>query len=224
MKKTVILLSAILFVTSLSAQIQIPENVPEKLPHQTKRFTVATQPLYIFNNAIRLDFEMRIKNTPSWIQISPVGYLLPALNEDNTEYWTFSGEELSSLRGGGLELNYKYFFNKKESFYVAAGGSYTHYNIGYSDYYMDKYIEDGLVYYMYKYGDMKQQINKWGLNTYIGYQIPTPTFLFDMFVGLGYRYSHKNNDVGNQFDGSMISFGYTGAVFLTGVRFGVKLK
>jgi len=224
MKKILILLSVLLFMTSVSAQILIPENVPEKLPHQEKRFTIAAQPLYIFNNAVRLDFEMRIKNTPSWIQISPVGYLMPNINDDNTEYWTFSGDGLSSLRGGGLELNYKYFFNRIESLYVAAGGSYTHYNIGYSDYFMDKYTEDGLVYYIYKYGDIKQRINKWGLNTYFGYQIPKPGFLFDMFVGLGYRYSHKNNAVGRQFDDSMLSFGYSGPIFMTGVRIGVKFK
>jgi hypothetical protein len=168
---------------------------------------------------------MRIKNTPSWIQIGASGYWLPRKHTDYNYYYTITGEELNYLLGSGLDLNYKYFFNKKESWYLAGGCSYTRYNIEYIDRYWHSYTDKyGLVYMTNEHGSLKHGINKFGINTYIGYQIPKPTFLFDMFVGLGYKYSIRDNNKGKPFDDGMLSFGYKGVVFITGVRFGVKFK
>ncbi|MDR1593201.1 MAG: hypothetical protein LBS43_01795 [Prevotellaceae bacterium] len=223
MNKILNVLFALLAIVTFPAQIQAQdETIIDKLPHQKKNFTIASHPLYHFNSGVRLDFEKRIKNTPSWIQLGISGNFLGKRNNENN-YWTIaSGDEFSYLRGGGLELNYKYFVNKKESLYFAGGGSLFHSNIEYMGDYWISYIEDGLVYQIIKYGKINQKINKLGINTYFGYQLPTPTFLFDMFVGLGYRHSFRNNDTAKLFDDSMISLGYTGLVFITGVRFGVK--
>jgi opacity protein-like surface antigen len=209
-------------ISTLSAQVR-EEMVAKKFPHQEKKYSIAAQPLYNFNGGIRFDFEMRIKNSPAWIQISPSGYWMSRAHRDYN-YWMLPSGELNYLLGGGLELNYKYFVNKKESIYFAGGCSYTNYNIEYADEYWRSYSEDNLVYYTKEHGAMKQGINKLGLNTYFGYQLPTPTFLFDMFVGLGYRYSFYTNNIASSFDDGMLSFGYRGIVFITGVRFGVKFK
>jgi hypothetical protein len=119
-------------------------------------------------------------------------------------------------------VNYKYFFNRAESLYLAGGLSYTNYKVEYTDEYWRSYTEDGLVYQVKEFGNRKQRINKLGLNTYFGYQLPTPRFLFDMFVGLGYRGSFSANDIANDLREGMLSCGYTGVVFMTGVRLGVK--
>ncbi|MDR1895404.1 MAG: hypothetical protein LBR10_01270 [Prevotellaceae bacterium] len=194
----------------------------EKLPHLEMQYTAAMQPMYLFNSGIRLDFEKRIKRSPSWLQISPSVYWVPKDDEYNS--YLMSGEELSGLFGIGLDLNYKYFFNPKESFYVAAGCTYTHYRINYRGDIWNSYTEYDLTYHTHEYGNAKQNINRAGLNTYIGYQIPTPYFLFDMYVGLGYRLSFRSDKFGERFDSSMISPGYRGVMFLTGVRFGCKFK
>jgi opacity protein-like surface antigen len=221
-----ILITLFTFLTVATSQTQAQEQtITIKLPHQLKKYTIATHPFYGLNSGVRFDFEMRIKNTPSWIQIGTAGYLVPRRDEEKYNQWvTITGDELNSLLGGGLELNYKYFFNNSESLYVAGGCSYSRYNIEYIDKYWDSYIEHGLEYRMSKFGILNQKIDKFGINTYFGYQIPKPTFLFDMFVGLGYRYSLRSNIVANPFDNGMISFGYKGVVFITGVRFGVKFK
>jgi hypothetical protein len=223
MKKILSALFAVMLaILILPAQIQAQdETVADKLPHQKKNFTIATHPLYHFNAGVRFDFEKRIKNTPSWIQLGVAGNFLG--NNSSGNWGIVSGDELSYLHGVGIELNYKYFFNKKESFYFAGGGSYSHYNIKYFDTYWHSYTENNLVYHARETGKMDQKINKLGINTYFGYQIPTPVFLFDMFVGLGYRHSFRNNDTAKLFNDTMISLGYTGVVFITGVRFGVKL-
>jgi hypothetical protein len=223
MNKILNILYALLAISILPVQIQAQEQtIAGKLPHQEKKYTIATHPLYHFNSGVRFDFEKRIKNTPSWIQLGVAGYFMS--NKSNESNWIIiSGDELSYLRGIGLELNYKYFVNKKESLYFAGGGSYSHYNTKYMGTHLRSYIEDGLVYLAMDYGKIDQKINKLGINTYFGYQIPTPVFLFDMFVGLGYRHSFRTNDTAQLFNETMISLGYTGVVFITGVRFGVKL-
>lgn len=223
MKKISALIAVILAILILPAQIQAQyETVAEKLPHQQKKITVATQPFYFFVNAVRLDVEKRIKDTPTWMQLGVSGHFLA--DKNNRENWViFPGDELCYLRGVGMELSCKYFFNKQESLYFSGGGSYAHHNIKYFDNYWHSYTIDNLEYHTRERGKIGQKINKLGINAYFGYQIPKPTFLFDMFVGLGYRYSIRSNDKAKLFNDTTISLGYTGVVFITGVRFGVKL-
>jgi hypothetical protein len=223
MNKILLTLFATLTISTLSAQIQ-EQTVTEKRPHQTKKYTIATHPLYWYNAGVRLDFEMRIKNTPAWIQAGAVGYLVPRTNRGYNHWIMISGDELNYLRGLGLDLNYKRFFNKAESWYFAGGCSYTRYKLEYIGKFWVKYIEDGLEYHTGKVGVLNQTINKFGLSSFVGYQNTNPTFLFDVFAGLGYRYSFKSNDLAKSFDNSMLSMGYKGVVFITGVRFGVKFK
>jgi hypothetical protein len=223
MKKILSVLFAILAISTLSAQVE--DNTVRKHLHKEKTFTLATHPLYHFNNGVRLDFEKRIKNSPAWVQIGLSGYLL---TKTNSEYnrWIISGDEINHFWGSGIDVNYKYFFNRAESLYFAGGCSYTHHNIEYFDRYWNSYTDEyGLMYLTREYmRNVKQKIDKLGTSVYFGYQIPTSTFLFDMFVGMGYRYSFRNNGSAKPFDDSMISLGYRGVVFITGVRLGVKFK
>jgi opacity protein-like surface antigen len=223
MNKILTTLFALFTLSTLSAQIQ-EQTVEKTLPYPKKKYTIATHPLYWFNSGMRFDFEMRIKDTPAWIQIGAIGYLVPRTDREYNRWVMISGDEFNHLLGGGLELNYKRFFNKKESWYFAGGCSYSRYNIDYIDKYWYSYIEDGLEYHTSKFGLLTQKIDKIGISTFLGYQKPKPAFLFDVFVGLGYRYSFKGDDTAKPFDGSMISLGYKGVVFITGVRFGVKFK
>ncbi|MDR1203228.1 MAG: hypothetical protein LBL58_16585 [Tannerellaceae bacterium] len=220
MNKIATTLFLLFTISALSAQV---ETITGKFPHQEKKYSIATQPLYNFNSGVRFDFEMRIKDSPSWVQISPSGYWMPRANHDYN-YWILPSGELNYLLGAGMELNYKYFFNRKESLYFAGGCSYTHYTIEYVDEYWRSYSEDGLVYQVKEYGATKQRINKLGINAYFGYQLPKPTFLFDMFVGLGYRHSFRSNSMAKPFNDGMLSFGYSGVVITTGIRIGVKFK
>jgi hypothetical protein len=180
-------------------------------------------PLYLFNGGLRLDFEKRINNTPAWIQIGATGHHL-AHHNDRSNYWYMPTGEYNYLVGGGLDLNYKRFYNRKETLYYAAGGAFTHYNIEYPGQNLRSYVEDRLTYYIYEYGNQKQKINKLGLNLYLGYQTQRPAFLLDMFVGIGYRYSFRSDDRNELYDNGMIALGYSGFVVTTGVRLGIKFK
>ena len=221
----------LLFASTTFAQTADNKNSDMKLPHQTKRYTVAWQPLFIFNNAVRLDFETRIKDKPAWLQVSPAIYLVRQKERhrdffgytNDYYYLTISGDELNRMFGASLELNYKYFFTRKESFYLSGGCSYAHHNIHYEGSFWTSYTEDGLQYHRIDYGDVNQKINKLGLNALIGYQVPNSGyFLFDMFIGAGYRKSFRSNPGARAYDSDILAFGYSGFLFITGVRLGAK--
>jgi hypothetical protein len=221
MNKILIVAFVAMSISTLRAQNNV--NLTEKYPHLEKNYTVAVHPLYLFNGGLRLDFEKRIDNTPAWIQIGATGYHL-ARHTGRSNYWYRPSGEYNYLAGGGLDLNYKRFYNRKETLYYSAGGAFTHYYIEYSGKHLRSYDEDGLTYYMYKYGNQKQKINKLGLNMYLGYQSPRPSFLFDMFVGIGYRYSFRSYGKNELYENGMIALGYRGFVVTAGVRLGIKFK
>ncbi len=203
--------------------------------HQ-KKYTFAIQPMQMFNWSLRLDFEIRLGDGLGWLQFGPAIYGSPNESTNYPKYyydeygdyhypdvWFHLNlrEPYSHMKGAGLDINYKRFVNPARSFYFAAGLSYTYFKIKYWGREWYDYIEDDLEYREYRLDYQDQQINRIGVNTYFGYQIPTrKAFLFDMFWGIAYRYSfyEKENPIFNEY---MISYGRRGLVFLTGVRIGV---
>ena len=204
-----------------------------------KRFIFAVEPLQWFNWAWRFDFEMRIGNGPGWLQFGPAVYYR---NDNNSnyrydhyyDYWSYyidydmNGgllrEPFSNLRGAGLDVNYKRFINRSRTFYIAAGLSYTRLKIEYMGMKWDSYMEDGLQYYRYMPGNQTQNINRKGINTYIGHQIDSRKGLhIDLFWGFGFRTSDSEKGKPS-FSDYMFSYGYSGVVFLTGVRIGFGIK
>jgi hypothetical protein len=219
----------------LHAQDASDDPYYQRYASSQKKYTFAIQPLQFFNSTLRFDYEMRLGDGPGWLQFGPAVYCSFKEDADRPNYYydyyyydddyiDFLHEPYSKMRGGGLDVNYKRFINPARSFYLAAGLSYAYFNIRYWDRVWRDYTEDGLEYHEYGLDNRTQHINRLGINTYFGYQIPTRrAFLFDMFVGLAYRHSFA--DSGKQpFNKYMFSYGYTGAVFLTGARIGFGLK
>ncbi len=208
------------------------------LNHQ-KKYTFAVQPMQMFNWSLRLDFEMRLGDGPGWLQFGPAVYYSPDETTENPRYYYgdrgdyyYSDEWIdvnmrepySHMKGVGLDVNYKRYVNPARSIYFAGGLSYTYFKIKYWGRKWYDYVEDGLMYYEYGLIYRNQHINRVGINTYFGYQIPTRNaFLFDMFLGIAYRYSFYGQE-NPKFNETMISYGRRGFVFMTGVRIGFGLK
>ncbi|MDR0726336.1 MAG: hypothetical protein LBF59_10080 [Prevotellaceae bacterium] len=222
--KNKIIFAIIAVMTLSTGAAQNGYSLEERYPHLKKNYTIAVHPFYLFNGGMRLDLEKRIKHTPAWVQIGLIGHMLSRETGYYNHWALISGDEVNYLLGGGLDLNYKRFLNKKESFYFAGGCSYSHYNIEHTGKSLRSYTEDGLKYYTYDYGNLKKKIDKLGLSAFIGYQSPRPTFLFDIFAGIGYRHSFRKDNDTESFNNSMVALGYKGTVFVAGIRFGVKLR
>ena len=240
-KSYLLLLAAWLFTSQAQAQDQA---APPLYSSTQKKYTVAIQPFQWINLGWRFDFEMRLGDGPGWLQFGPTvysasgnggsyhykGHSYDGIPYGYGIYDDCSGfrESFSELRGGGLDINYKRFFDPKRSLYFASGLSYSRFDIDYYGEYgrWKDYTEDGLQYHEYTYslGLHTQHIDRMAINCYLGYQVPSRRmFLFDMFFGFSYRHSISEKDK-PAFDKSVWSYGYTGFVFMTGLRFGIGIR
>jgi len=210
-------------------------NKPSPGLLRQKKFTVAVQPLQIFNWGIRHDFEFRLDKGPGWLQFGTTFYYAPLFeNDDYPRYYDgydygYNGygilrESFSGLKGGGLDVNYKRFVNPARTVYFATGLAYARFNVKYVGLSWKDFIEDGLQYHTFETGYHTQAINRWGINAYFGHQPGfRRSFIFDMFWGLGWRYSFSDANKPSM-NRNIFSYGYTGIVFLTGVRIGFGIK
>ena len=229
MRKYTLLLLLAVCCFALHAQTQ--DNPPRYLSTQ-KKFTFAVQPLQLLNWGFRLDFETRIGKGPGWLQFGPTIYSATKENnyyEDNWDIGIFNlSAPFTKLDGAGLDINYKRFIDPYRSLYFAYGLSYTRFNLDYNTRMGEwrDHTEDGLTYHTYDYSHKThtQHIDRMSVNGYFGFQpAARHGFLFDMFVGFSYRHAEMDKNK-SQFNEYSYSYGHTGFVFMTGVRFGVGIK
>ena len=236
MKKTLLLVLVWTVTMHVYAQEQSDVTENKRYLRTQKKATFAIQPLQVFSNSLRYDFEIRLGNGPGWLQFGPAFYFSQDNNSRNSNYY-YEGndyyydwynlrlrEPFSKLKGAGLDINYKHFLDARRSFYMAAGLSYTRFEIKYSGRAWEDYTEDGLVYHTYVEGYHTQQIKRFGINNFIGYQIPAQNaFLFDVFGGYAIRFSSSDENK-PAFDNYMFSYGYTGFVLIMGIRIGFGIR
>jgi len=232
MKKVHFLIISSIVIVAMQAQAQDPSGITENKRYALtqKKATFTIQPLQFFSHSLRLDFEARLGKGAGWLQLGPAIYLgvddrdVPIYYYDGKKYHEseFSlhlREPYAELFGGGLDLNYKYFFNARRSLYVAAGVSIAGFNLQYLS---REYLDDDKTQYNEVYND--QHIDRKAFNNFIGYQIPTrSTFIFDMFVGYTFRISKCDKNKPS-FDDFWYSYGYNGVVVQTGFRIGFGLR
>ena len=221
-----------LFLASLLTMMQgIAQN---RYDWSQKRYTVTIQPMQLlFKNSLRFDFEMRITEGPGWLQFGPAIYYSNRRDEHyymggyshSYGYGLQYNDPFTRLLGGGMDVNYKLFLDDKRSTYFLSGLSIAHFNITYCGSELHQFIEDELHYIGYMpSNELCQRITRPGVNFLMGFQVPSRyAFLFDMFGGFSYRYSISDKNKPS-FGRSSFSFGFTGWVFVTGIRVGIGIK
>ena len=234
MKKALFLLSVWVVTIHVYAQDESGVTENKRYALTQKKFTFAIQPLQLLNSSLRYDFEFRLGNGPGWLQMGPAFYFVSDNNNANYQYdapyyhrnrvglqWD---ESYSEAKGMGIDLNYKHFLDARRSFYMAAGLSYARFNIKYWGQVWEDYIEDGLKYHTFVDGRHTQQIDRFGVNHFIGFQIPSQSaFHFDVFGGYAVRFSSSDENK-PAFDSYMFSYGYTGFVLTMGIRIGFGVR
>ena len=229
----------LLFLLVVAINVQAQEdylNTPYSLTQ--KKYTFTYQPMQMFNNGVRFDFEMRLKDGPGWLQFGPTIYQIKYIDDlDDPRYYYYHDknefkyymlrwgdisfrEPYTKMIGGGLNVNYKRFIDSESAFYYAAGLSYTHFNVKYIERVWKMFIEDGLQFHKEALEFRHQPINRIGANFFFGIQPKfNSPFVFDIFGGFTWRLSLSDSDK-PPFDKYKYSYGYTGSVLLLGVRFG----
>lgn len=199
MKKTILVLIVVLFITNLKAQ--------DEKNYKNKIYIV---PTYLINSGLKLDFEHQIgSSNANWLVLGPQFYYKDIADR---EFRDFRGINEGNLLGGGIDISYKHFLSVNG----LTGNSY--YQIGLSSQHFK--IEDT--------GSVLEQsivLNKLGSQFIIGYQLKDSERLcFDFYTGLGFRYTFdkSENEMSNDFSQFSWDFGYTGPIFLFGIKLGIE--
>jgi hypothetical protein len=232
MKTLAIIPFALLFAMNLPAQVvdevraDKKENKEinevkwyhDKDKNHHARLTFAFQPTQmLLTQTFRTDAEIRLGKSRGWLQL---GVNVPFTTD---VIWDDDDYDNPSIKGVGLDLNYKYFLSRY--FYVAGGLSWNYYNISYDDWGWFKFKEDGVEYQEYKRSSFDQTINRFGFNTLCGFQkISRHGFLCDVYMGLTPQKGFFSHPDSRKFDSSIYSRGYTGCVFMFGIRIGSGVK
>ncbi|MDR0814184.1 MAG: hypothetical protein LBN37_00365 [Bacteroidales bacterium] len=222
-----------LLSANLPAQTSEPADVKDYSWYKDKdknhhgRFTFTVHPSQLVTHQnFRIDAEMRPGKSRSWLQFG-LNFPLAAkvMWEEEGLFYPYDIDMYdASLKGGvGLNFNYKYFFHRY--LYVAGGPSWQYCNIEYSRYGWIPFVEDGIVYNEYGKGNYRQKINNLGLNAMGGFQkISRHNFLVDVYMGVAAQKAFYADPDADKFNSTMYSRGYTGCVFLIGVRIGFAGK
>lgn len=219
MKKIVIIFSLIFFAQICSAQFVDELEVK-------KNINIAFVPHYLIFNGIRFDFEKKLTDKKSLI-IAPQIYFRDRRVED--EYKTDDENYFKTLYGAGVDIYQKHFF-KSQSFsycYFAYGASYNYFYIIHHDKTLVKFIEDNIEKWHYEMIEIEEQIHRMGVNFIFGIDSDINDVLyFDIYAGLGLKYSYPvtNNDVvSDKFDNFMTNYCFSGTVFTSGLKIGMRL-
>jgi hypothetical protein len=220
MKKTTTLISGLLFAVTLFAPAHAAAQRRE-LP-QGFRNGLSVEPLYLFVDGLRINYERQLQTPRHWIDVSAIGYARK--NSENWENWFFNGYNTDRAWGLGAELNYKYFVLPFMYLSFGAGGgqqtvTYTRTAVDYSS-----YREDGLVFYEPDF-DARSRTATWSKvagNIRLGFQSKsTRRVLAGGYVGLGYVHSFYDS-AAQSLPNNPLSLGFRGIGPHAGFRIGVR--
>lgn len=192
---------------------------------------IAWYPQLMFIRGLRVDVDIHLGNSRSWLILSPHYYLAnrhPGTSYENYDDYN-SSNAYKKLEGYGAELHHRiYIINNltPEGIYMSYGIQYGHFDLTYEDYCWGEIDYIGTTAITYGLFEHQTTIDKIGPNFIIGYQKQVLDRIFvDFFCGGGIRYSFiSTSDLYTRnFDSDPFQFGYTGTVPLTGFRIGISL-
>lgn len=185
--------------------------------------SLAVQPLYIFNQGVRVDYERQLSSPYHWLQVSGKGYYMHRADDAGLLTLLFGDDRIETLSGAGAELNYKYFFLKRRHLYVSAGLSYGYVHTKLHGVDFSGFREDDLTLYRPHYRLQSQDFNRAGFNTFFGIQTsPYRRFFVDVYAGVGYARSFYDRSRYYPDTGNMNGLSYSGPTVTAGVRIGIR--
>ncbi len=187
--------------------------------------SVAIQPIFILNNAGKIDVELQPAK-------SRFGYILTAELYGGTikDKPTFSIDENTpsdKLRGAGIGISQKYKFkDDRSSPYIAYGLTYRYQEIAIETEAFYAYQENGFTYYGYGPVNKNLVISSGMASAVFGYQKLEDDFVYDFYFGAGYKTQFKNTDFDGlrSYDRNQYSYAYKGPLMLVGLKIGFQFR
>ena len=219
-KQLLFFAALLLLGTTLKAQSQVQDSTSQK-----PRISIAIQPLFLFIGAAKFDFELQPAKHRFGYKLTTELYQMETKDTRNLDF--LDKKPYDKLRGFGLGLQQKYKFREKaSSSYVSYGFTYRNQTIAYETEGFYPFQENGLTYYEYGPIDKKVRLETILVNTTLGYQIISYNFMFDVYMGVGYKgpLTKVNFDGARRYDYSILSYAYEGFGVLAGIKFGFQLQ
>lgn len=179
--------------------------------------SVSVQPFFLLTNAGKVDLEVQPLDHKFAYVLSAEFY--GGRVQDDFIY--------DRLNGFGIGLLQKYKFKKQlSSPYFAYGAIYRHQEIAIETEGFSPYQDNGLTYY--EFGPIKKLliIDAVLLSTTFGYQKVSNDFVYDFYIGLGYKTPLRDlNFQGyRKYDQYISSYAYKGFGMLVGFKIGYQLQ
>lgn len=179
-------------------------------------------PQHIINNGVHIELDLAGSKPTQWLTLAPQFYYQSRRNDNLIFHNTFE-----SVVGAGLEIYRRNFLSHKRhgrGAYFSWGGGYRYFDIKTSDYLWKPVQENGLTYYHRKDATYHVGIHSLSARAMTGVQVVLDKhLLLDVFAGFGVRYSSHQQPEGGfaRYNHSTSDYGYTGTMFVGGIRLGV---
>ena len=198
----------------------------------TKNYAVSFHPLaLVLEGGLKFDFSMRLA-PKQWLQVAPAIYLFPGVTSsyikhgfyyyDYDEYYDEYRHKynIETVRGAGIDINYRYYPSPKRLFYLLGGVNYSYFYTDYQYYDYVPFEEDGLNYYKYMKTSDTQHFNNLKAFACFGIHSPMHKGLFvNGYFGFGYQYSFYNEEKAS-LDNNIFDYGYRGGYPVLGFSVG----
>ena len=211
---TGLILSVLFPVTNASAQ--------QREPGQNFYNALSVEPLYLFVDGLRINYERQLQAPRHWLEISAIGY---AQKKSRTwENWFFDGNHSDKAWGLGTDVSYKYFV--RPFMYISCGAAYGHQSVTFSRETVEfnKYVEDDLIFYEPIFGRKSHRgaWNKVAGNLRIGFQTKSVRrVVVGGYIGIGYVHSFYDSEL-IYLPNDPITLGFRGFTPHAGFRIGTR--
>lgn len=183
---------------------------------------ITIQPLYFVTSAVKLDIEFRKPDSKRAIGITPEFFNGNIKDADLLR--EMKGLKQDKLSGFGIGIFQKYYVANGP--YFAYGLTYRYQTIVFDSQGFAPYQKDGYTFYEYGSISDKWKINSFLANTVIGYQAVKYDFVYDIYLGFGYKHPSIKADhpEARKYDRGVFNYAYDGLVYLMGFKVGYKIK
>lgn len=215
-----------LILISLFCMASTEINAQREDVFSNRKFSVAVEPLLLFDAGMGVDVEMRLKETNSWLNLRLTGNRLSRSDADlsndfMSNYMTMNSafEEFHSYSGFGVRATYKNYYLRDE-FYWGAGIGYNYFDVSYYAETYKPFVEDGMTFYRFYQGKETQYFNKIYPFITTGVRSPSHRKIFvEGYITVGYSYSYYN-ETKKAYNKNFFSFGHRGVAMSFGGRVG----
>jgi hypothetical protein len=210
----------------VSAQ-SVKQNI--KRNDSLTRLDLLVQPIFLFNNAFKLDVEIQLKKS----KFSMIGGLEIYTGNTSTIYKHINnnGENTyDKINGFGINIASKYLigkFNKTKVFYISPGLTYRSLNLKLKGPMYYSYIENDVEYIAYGPSQQNFHINSVLLYTQLGYKYKFSNFFsIDVYTGIGYKKVNSLPvlELERDYEENAYGYNYKGFLPLVGFKLGFKLR